>query len=175
MSAYLYIYSDNLDIKLKFPAYVTSFQDNSKDDTTRFKPFQLAIGDSIFYSNGYIKFCNQHRYLHQTKEKQNEIDHFFVAKTANEIIDEKIFSLNFNLYVDYTRKLAQEIRNEFDLMIQRNYQEHLVAQTQFVELSQWLQTHTLDFREKRPTYQDEQVFVKTWGREQISPILVKTE
>jgi len=35
--------------------YVTSFQDNSKEDTTRFKPFQLAIGDSIFYSNGYIK------------------------------------------------------------------------------------------------------------------------
>ena len=54
-------------------------------------------------------------------------------------------------------------------MIQRNYQEHLVAQTQFAELSQWLQTHTLDFREKRPTYQNEQVFVKTWRRGHLSP------
>jgi cytochrome c-type biogenesis protein CcmF len=35
--------------------YVTSFQDNSKDDTTSFKPNKMAIGDSIFYSNGYIK------------------------------------------------------------------------------------------------------------------------
>jgi cytochrome c-type biogenesis protein CcmF len=35
--------------------YVTSFQDNSKEDTTRFKPYQIAVGDSIFYSNGYIK------------------------------------------------------------------------------------------------------------------------
>jgi cytochrome c-type biogenesis protein CcmF len=35
--------------------YVTSFQDNSKEDTTSFKPNQMAIGDSIFYSNGYIK------------------------------------------------------------------------------------------------------------------------
>jgi cytochrome c-type biogenesis protein CcmF len=35
--------------------YVTSFQDNSKDDTTSFKPHQIALGDSIFYSNGYIK------------------------------------------------------------------------------------------------------------------------
>jgi cytochrome c-type biogenesis protein CcmF len=35
--------------------YVTSFQDNSKEDTTSFKPHQIAIGDSIFYSNGYIK------------------------------------------------------------------------------------------------------------------------
>jgi cytochrome c-type biogenesis protein CcmF len=32
--------------------YVTSFQDNSKEDTTSFKPNQMAIGDSIFYSNG---------------------------------------------------------------------------------------------------------------------------
>ena len=35
--------------------YVTSFQDNSKEDTTSFKPHQIALGDSIFYSNGYIK------------------------------------------------------------------------------------------------------------------------
>jgi cytochrome c-type biogenesis protein CcmF len=34
---------------------VTSFQDNSKEDTTSFKPHQIALGDSIFYSNGYIK------------------------------------------------------------------------------------------------------------------------
>ena len=35
--------------------YVTSFQDHSVKDTTQFKPYQMAIGDSIFYSNGYIK------------------------------------------------------------------------------------------------------------------------
>ena len=35
--------------------YVTSFQDNSKEDTTSFKPHQITLGDSIFYSNGYIK------------------------------------------------------------------------------------------------------------------------
>jgi cytochrome c-type biogenesis protein CcmF len=36
-------------------SYVTSFQDNNEEDTTRFTPNQIAIGDSIFYSNGYIK------------------------------------------------------------------------------------------------------------------------
>lgn len=36
-------------------AYVTSFQDNNEEDTTKFTPNQIAIGDSIFYSNGYIK------------------------------------------------------------------------------------------------------------------------
>ena len=35
--------------------YVTSFQDHSESDTISFKPHQIAIGDSIFYSNGYIK------------------------------------------------------------------------------------------------------------------------
>lgn len=35
--------------------YVTSFQDHSEEDTTSFKPHKIAIGDSIFYSNGHIK------------------------------------------------------------------------------------------------------------------------
>jgi cytochrome c-type biogenesis protein CcmF len=35
--------------------YVTSFQDHSNDDTVKFKPHQIKVGDSIFYSNGYVK------------------------------------------------------------------------------------------------------------------------
>lgn len=35
--------------------YVTSFQDHTKNDTASFMPHQMAIGDSIFYGNGYIK------------------------------------------------------------------------------------------------------------------------
>ncbi len=35
--------------------YVTSFQDHSKEDTVKFKPHQIKIGDSVFYSNGYVK------------------------------------------------------------------------------------------------------------------------
>jgi len=35
--------------------YATSFQEHAKEDTTRFVPHQMAIGDSIFYSNGYVK------------------------------------------------------------------------------------------------------------------------
>jgi cytochrome c-type biogenesis protein CcmF len=36
-------------------SYVTSFQDHEQKDTTSFKAMQIAVGDSIFYSNGYIK------------------------------------------------------------------------------------------------------------------------
>jgi cytochrome c-type biogenesis protein CcmF len=35
--------------------YVTSFQDHTKEDTSSFIPHQMAIGDSIFYSNGFVK------------------------------------------------------------------------------------------------------------------------
>lgn len=38
--------------------YVTSFQDHSKEDTVQFKPNQIKVGDSIFYSNGYVKLDN---------------------------------------------------------------------------------------------------------------------
>jgi cytochrome c-type biogenesis protein CcmF len=35
--------------------YITSFQDHSEEDTVAFKAAKIKIGDSIFYSNGYIK------------------------------------------------------------------------------------------------------------------------
>ena len=35
--------------------YVTSFQDHTEEDTTSFKPINITVGDSVFYSNGYIK------------------------------------------------------------------------------------------------------------------------
>jgi cytochrome c-type biogenesis protein CcmF len=35
--------------------YVTSFQDHANEDTVKFKPHQIKMGDSIFYSNGYVK------------------------------------------------------------------------------------------------------------------------
>jgi len=35
--------------------YITSFQDHSQEDTSRFKPLQIKVGDSVFYGNGYIK------------------------------------------------------------------------------------------------------------------------
>ena len=38
--------------------YVTSFQDHADEDTVSFKPNQIKIGDSVFYSNGYVKLEN---------------------------------------------------------------------------------------------------------------------
>lgn len=35
-------------------AYLTSFQEGKKDDTTRFTPREVKAGDTIFYSNGQI-------------------------------------------------------------------------------------------------------------------------
>jgi cytochrome c-type biogenesis protein CcmF len=38
--------------------YVTSFQDHKEEDTVSFKSNQIKIGDSVFYSNGYVKLEN---------------------------------------------------------------------------------------------------------------------
>jgi len=38
--------------------YVTSFQDHTDEDTVSFKSNQIKIGDSVFYSNGYVKLEN---------------------------------------------------------------------------------------------------------------------
>jgi cytochrome c-type biogenesis protein CcmF len=39
-------------------AYLTSFQEGKKDDTTSFKPNNMKVGDTIFYSNGRIVLNN---------------------------------------------------------------------------------------------------------------------
>jgi cytochrome c-type biogenesis protein CcmF len=35
--------------------YITSYRDDTGEDTTKFHPVAIAEGDSVFYSNGYIK------------------------------------------------------------------------------------------------------------------------
>lgn len=107
------------------------------------------------FSNGYIKYCNHHRYLHQIETLQTcEIDHYFVAKSPKDIIEEKIFNLRFNLYVDYTRLLAKKLVDTFIQQLD-DYAVYLVTEADFNQLLEWLQKHPADFREKYPCYNNQ--------------------
>lgn len=135
------------------------------------------------YKNGYIKYCNQHKYLHpnrknplkkqkpkttseakiDTDNKQppkltpeqlnpNEkySDHYFVEKNPKEILDEKIFTLMFNVYVQYSRALANSLESKFYkyLVEDLNYHNSYIQLDELRDNLEWFQTHPQSFRGK---------------------------
>lgn len=115
------------------------------------------------YSNGYIKYCNKHKYLHPDKNgsrrKQDcQEDHFFVTKNPNEIMEEQIFKLRFNIYLKYNRLLAQSLEHTFYKYLEQNcnYSIHYVESCNSSDLVSWLKKHPNSFRSKFPTYSDDQ-------------------
>lgn len=114
------------------------------------------------FSNGYIKYCNKHKYLHPdrktlTRNKQEtQEDHFFVTKNPNEIMEEQIFKIRFNIYLKYNRLFAQIMENEFYQFLENNlhYSTFYADFDQGKELVEWLRTHPFSFKSKFPTYRE---------------------
>lgn len=114
------------------------------------------------FSNGYTKYCNKHKYLHNNKkgltkkpaDEKNSVDHYFVEKNPNEIMEEQIFKIRFNIYLKYNRLLAQVLENEFYAHLQNDlhYTSFYVKSDDGSALVEWLQQHPLSFRSKFPTY-----------------------
>lgn len=108
--------------------------------------------------NGYIKYCNQHKYLHPSehskKSQESKIDHFFVKKNATEILEEQIFKVKFNMYLQITRNLTQAMENEFYQWINsQGYSEYFIEQKHAEEVNIWLNENSENFRSKYPIYQ----------------------
>lgn len=111
------------------------------------------------YSNGYIKYCNGHKYLHKPKtddlieditltKKDIVYNHVFVEKNSKEIIDEQIFKLKYNMYLNYSRSIIQELHILFDKMIATTYSLLYVPRTQAPAVLQYLNDNQSDFKEK---------------------------
>lgn len=105
------------------------------------------------FSNGYISYCNKHRYLHIG----DELDHSFIEKNGKDIIDEKLFILKFNLYLEYTRLLASQLTNIFIDELKKMYFARVINCNGVKKevIIEWLKTHPEDFRDKLPNYVDD--------------------
>jgi len=117
------------------------------------------------FGNGYIKYCNKHKYLHQTgltkKSTNDQADHTFVRKTANEILEEQIFKVKFHMYLQITRNLAQSVENEFFRYITRlGYQEFYVPVEEANILVKWLTESKESFRSKFPIFEKDLMDIK---------------
>jgi len=118
------------------------------------------------FSNGYIQYCNKHRYLHQVPESLTErknmvTKHIFVEKKPSEIMDELIFRCRFDLYLRWTRDLAKLMEGEFYRWLkgadQKNYTEEYITYSQEIgeQLVEWLREHPRSFRGRYPSYQED--------------------
>lgn len=116
------------------------------------------------FGNGYIKYCNKHKYLHPNnsikKANTDQTDHVFVRKTANEILEEQIFKVKFNMYLQLTRNLAQAIENEFYQYISKTYQEFYIPIEESDSLVTWLKEHKDSFRSKFPIFERDLIDIK---------------
>tara|TARA_R100001163_G_C5068494_1_gene208933 strand:- start:1350 stop:2258 length:909 start_codon:yes stop_codon:yes gene_type:complete len=109
--------------------------------------------------NGYTKYCNQHKYLHPTKASkksrdESKIDHYFVDKNANEIIEEQIFNVKFNMYLEITRNIAQKLENSFFKYIKElGYKEYFMDRSNADVLIEWLKSTPNAFRSNSAIFQ----------------------
>ena len=108
--------------------------------------------------NGYTKYCNKHKYLHPSKNskksQESKIDHTFVNKKPTEIVEEQIFKVKFNIYLEITRNLAQKIENDFFQWVKnRGYKEWFIEIVHKNLLIEWLKNHPNAFRSKYPIFQ----------------------
>ena len=120
------------------------------------------------FSNGYVKFCNCHKYLHKTKynveyddnlknskgcedgeiNHLGDVKHYFVKKTGTQILEELIFRLKFNIFLLYSRKVIDVMVKNFVEWINNNYEVHFVAEEGFEKLSKFLKRYQAHFRSK---------------------------
>lgn len=113
------------------------------------------------FSNGYIKYCNKHKYLHNnkdglsTKKVDDKIDHYFITKNTNEIIEEQLFKIRFNLYLNITRLLAQKLENKFyQYLNSLGYQEfYCPINDQLENVIIWLRNNNNSFKSKYIIYE----------------------
>jgi len=97
-------------------------------------------------SNGYIKYCNKHRYLHNIK---NTITHRFIEKKDNDIIEEQYMTIKYNMHVDYTRMVASRLTELFIQEVIHAYKTIKVSKDKIDGIMKWLLKNENDFKNKR--------------------------
>lgn len=91
-------------------------------ETLQFNPNEYEkCGHLIhIYKNGYMKYCNLHKYLHPHPDMSvktcygPEVEHVFVVKNNQQIIKEKYNCSIHNIYINYLHKLYNLCKHLYD-------------------------------------------------------------
>ena len=90
------------------------------------------------YVNGYIEYCNVHKYEHQ------DYDHQFIYKTPNKAMLEYNVQIKYTVYQQLVTNICLKIKNYIEKVIQSQY--IIVEVTPSNKVTQWLKEHPLAFK-----------------------------
>lgn len=90
------------------------------------------------YVNGYIEYCNVHKYEHQ------EEDHSFTYKTPTDAMKEYNNNIKYSLYQDFVTVLCTKIKHYVEDVIKTTYL--IYETTPSKEVLNWLKNHPYAFK-----------------------------
>lgn len=104
------------------------------------------------YSNGYRKFCNQHKYVHGSKENPH-LGHSFIFKTIDQVREEKVLEAKMEHYQEYLNKLLSLVDTLILHKINQSYSKIRVQIKYVINLVDWLKNKDDCFKTKFITNQ----------------------
>ena len=90
------------------------------------------------YVNGYVKYCNVHKYEHQ------ELDHEFVYKSPYDAMREYNVQVKYTIYQELITSIANKIKAYIQEIIQSQYTKTEVEPMPI--LTNWFKEHPLAFK-----------------------------
>lgn len=90
------------------------------------------------YVNGYIEYCNVHKYEHQDE------DHTFIYKTPTDAMKEYNNNVKYSLYQEIVNVLCTKIRHYVEDVINSTYDVYELEPSK--EVVNWLKSHPNSFK-----------------------------
>ena len=106
------------------------------------------------YDNGYHHYCNLTRFEHLSRENsvivKQQLDHTFLRKTYQQMIDEKLFEYKFQAYQRFMNQVLRVLLNHFNQRLQQDYRIYrFTYQADIIRpILNWLKKHPEAFRAK---------------------------
>ena len=92
------------------------------------------------YVNGYIAYCNVHKYEHQDEDE----DHSFIYKTPTDAMKEYNNNIKYFLYQEFVTLLCTKIKHYVEDVIKTSYL--IYETTSSKEVINWLKSHPKAFK-----------------------------
>lgn len=110
------------------------------------------------HSNGYIEYCNKHRYQHE------DIDHNFTIKNNTQIKDEQTFRLQYQFFKDFIYQVALQLSTAIMDQIKTSYQVIKCDPGKISKIDRWLKKNKHDFKEVKKCVDedDDKVKINVW-------------
>lgn len=138
---------------------LASFKETFNRDKTRVPDDEYDKCGYLITShqNSFISYCNSHKYLHPHPSLPDHhgncpIDHYFVAKNPNQILEEKYKSTIHLIYQQFINKLYQIVLQLFTYILTTTCQQLTLKISEISDLTEQM-NHDINLFKSRCIYE----------------------